>query len=148
MRRTYAVSKQSTTPMVLNAVEMEELSRKTKLDEFEARKQFDKMDEDLHFFEKEKKLRIQNVMMDDHVRRGERSNQLNHSHQSAQPNFGDGNLLAGFKQQVRPQQQQDFMNSVDIIDPALKEEMLKKDISEVYSKRPQKISALKSFMVL
>ena len=148
MRRTYAVSKQSTSPVVLNSIEMEELNRKMKLDQFEVRRNFDKMDEDMQFFEKEKKLRIQNVMVGHHARRGIHSNQLNQSYQSAQSNYVDGNFLNGFKHQTKPQQHQEFINPVVMNDPALKEEMIKKGISEVYNKRPDKISALKSFMVL
>ena len=148
MKRTYIASKNSATPIVLNSVELEEAERKKKLGEFEARIDFEKLEENNKFFEKEKQRMIQQVMMEDQLRHAIQGGNLNQSYQSAYSNYGDKTFLANFQYANKPVQKQEMVQPLESIDPALKEDMTRRSLSEVYNQRADKISSLKAFMVL
>lgn len=147
MKRTYSAAKQSTRPVVYNSVELEELDKKRKIDLFEARKNYDKLEEDYKFFEKEKHLMIQHVLMEDPLRQVSHNNLMNQSFQSVNSNYGEKNLLGAFKRGIKPAPKQDYIQPTEKLDPLVKEDMAKRAISDVYNQQTDKITALKNFMV-
>lgn len=142
MQRTYAAAKQQEKPVVYNAIELEEINKKSLLDTFENRKNFDKLEDDCKFFEKEKHLMIQHVLLEDQYR------QVSHNNLNQSFTIGDKHLLNNFKSGANKVQKQEFIQQTDIVDPSVHEEMTKRSIAEVYNSRADKISALKNFMVL
>lgn len=127
-----------------NDEEAEEM-RKTKLNNFEARKNFDKDQEDYKFFEQVKHQKIHSILEADRIRRlSANYDGLNQSYTSV----GDKNLLSAFKINLKTKTKEDYiLPKREISEFKSDPESARRDISAAYAQPASKISVLSGFMV-